>query len=269
MLGPSRSSNLNPNAASFIPGAATPAPAPSRPTLAPLSIPTSARPSTPSPGGPPSPNGMATPNSAEWKAKPSYDPKAFAQFEAIHHYDGLPEAGFQKMWQNGCLPVFPTSERQPTARETQVLQDFAAQINTHRDANLPVSLLPDTTRLHRIDPYRKGEYGAAYGPGQGGALDRQDFRFEPGQAVNPATRPDTKMVVHSHPIQRFPPPQELDDLVVRMPSHTDHMAAADDKATTNADNYLVYGDRVSHFDGRSLNVTELNPSPLQGRLPPA
>jgi hypothetical protein len=173
--------------------------------------------------------------------------------------------GLVNLWNNGTVPFFPTAERAPTAAETAALSDFAAQINRHRRENTGAQV--PSTYLHRLDPLRSGEYGALYALGPGGRPVRQDFRYHEDQSVELACRPDTRMVIHSHPMRPLRGPADIDDLALRMPSVTDHQQASLDRMRSRADNYLVYGDRVMHFNGRDLSVTELRPSPLAGRMP--
>ena len=200
-----------------------------------------------------------------WEHFPHYDDKAHYQFQSLRHLENHPDVGMTEMWNNGTVPFFPTAERAPTAAEKAAFQDFAGQVNWHRSDAVRSSLPP--THLHRLDPLRNGEYGALYGIDATGRPIRQDFKFNEGQAVALDTAPDTRMVIHSHPIEPWFGPATIDDLAKRMPSVTDHQAAALDAMKAGADNYLVYGDRVTHFDGKSLQVTELRPSPLEGRLP--
>jgi len=206
---------------------------------------------------PPAPNG--------WGRFPHYDGKAHYQYESLRFLENHHDVGMTQMWNSGTVPFFPTGERAPTTAEKAAFQDFAGQVNGHRRDALSTSLPP--THLHRLDPLRNGEYGAMYGIDSTGRPVRQDFKFNTGQAVSLDSAPDTRMVIHSHPIKPWQGPATIDDLAMRMPSITDHQAAALDTMKAGADNYLVYGDRVSHFDGKSLQVTELRPSPLEGRLP--
>lgn len=200
-----------------------------------------------------------------WEQFPHYDAQAHSQYESLRYLENHPDVGMTQMWNNGTVPFFPTGERAPTAAENAAFRDFAGQVNGHRHDAVRSGLPP--THLHRLDPLRNGEYGAMYGIDATGRPIRQDFKFNEGQAVALNTAPDTRMVIHSHPIEPWHGPATIDDLAKRMPSVTDHQAAALDAMKAGADNYLVYGDRVTHFDGKSLQVTELRPSPLEGRLP--
>jgi hypothetical protein len=200
-----------------------------------------------------------------WDQFPNYDAKAHTNYESLRYLEKHPDVGMQNMWNNGTVPFFPTGERPPTKAEHAAFRDFAGQVNGHRNDAVRSGLPP--THLHRLDPLRNGEYGAMYGIDATGRPIRQEFKFNQGEAVALDSTAETRMVIHSHPIKPWHGPATIDDLAYRMPSVTDHQAAALDHMKSGADNYLVYGNRVTHFNGKSLEVTELRPSPLNGRLP--
>ncbi len=197
---------------------------------------------------------------------PHYDERAHYQYESLKYIEDHPDMGLLDMWNNGSVPFFPTAERKPTATETAAFRDFASQVNAHRQDAVH-SGLPLDSHLHRMDPLRHGEYGAMYALSNDAAPVRQEFKYNPENFLTLAAGPSTKMVIHSHPINPRPGPVTIDDLAKRMPSVTDHQQASLDRMKSGADNYLVVGDRVSHFDGTTLAVTELRPSPLAGKLP--
>lgn len=220
----------------------------------------------PRPQGNPDQPGVELPKPPKgWESYPHFDEKTHANYEALRYFENRPGVGHEGMWSNGNMPFFPTSERAPTRAEAAAIRDFAEQINAHRKDQVRSGLPP--TYLHRLDPFRNGEYGAMYALGPGGRPVRQDFKYNEGDSVALQGQPDTKLVMHSHPIVPSQGPLTDNDLAYRMPSMTDHQIAALDHMRSKADNYLIYGDRVTHFDGRSLEVTELRPSPLEGRLP--
>lgn len=215
-------------------------------------------------GDAPRPQGNPILPANGWARYPHYDAQAYGQYQSLAYLERHPDIGVANLWNNGTVPFFPTGERAPTAAESAALSDFAAQINRHRRENTGAGLPP--TYLHRLDPLRNGEYGALYSQGPAGPV-RQDFKYNEDESVALGCAPDTRMIIHSHPMRPLQGPATIDDLARRMPSVTDHQQASLDQMRSRADNYLIYGDRALHFDGRDLSVTELRPSPLEGRMP--
>lgn len=158
----------------------------------------------------------------------------------------------------------PTATRPPTQVEASVLRNAAHQIR-NSDAN---GGYPQSVRL--------GEHAGTTDyrvRGQGQVEVRPvSSNYAAGGSVNHAVPQGSNPPIfwHSHPTR-----PDTDALLGRpetanvMPSRGDHKIAGDHYASHGAKNYQIWGDQVHVYDGKSQNVTKLDPSPVQGILDPA
>lgn len=194
------------------------------------------------------------------------------QAETLDFLGRHPDVGELHMWETGALPLFPTGKRPPNQLETVALRDFAQRVNQHRHSKVKGAFVPG--RLNPDDPLTKGEYTASYhGPKHPAErIFRSNFEYADGTLSSTLCDQDTKVLIHSHPIPvgssvaGETQGHEFQNRI-RMPSMVDHLAAAEARMRSGADNYLVFGSQVFHYNGKDLAVTELVPSPLNGRLP--
>lgn len=206
-------------------------------------------------------------NRADFNLHPQRPPEAHLatqnQSEMRNWFEGGPQdlgAHTRLAWENKPTQA-PTASRAPTEVETAALRRAAQDIkNSQAGGGYPGSA--SNGEHAGTTDYRVNSQGQV-------EIRPVSQNYAAGGSVNHNVPEGSHPPIywHSHPTR-----PDMDAMFRRpetantMPSKGDVHIAGDHYASHGAKNYQILGDQVNVYDGKSPNVTRLDPSPLQGML---